>query len=269
MVELTTSSGNDPLGLKRIANRTDINIVAGTGYYIGSSHPADMDQRTAEDIADEFVSDVSRGMGDTDIKAGIIGEIGASKGFLSNDNEKKVFRGAAMAQSETGAPISIHPPFNYEEAHDILDFLEDAGADLENVVMGHLSDTIRNEDSFEYHRSIGERNVYMAYDDFGMIGHRITSTDHFQDVENVGPLDEDRINRVVGLYEAGFEDQLLISQDVCRKTHLTNFGGHGYGHILRNIVPRLKESSPFRDGLSDDAIENLLIENPKRLLTIS
>lgn len=259
----------DPEGLRRIARRTGVNVVAGTGHYVSASHPPDIDGKSAEDIADGIISDLNEGIGGTDVRAGIIGEVGASKGFMSNSNEKKTFRGAAIAQAQTGVPITVHPPYNYEEAHDVLDVLEDAGADLENVVIGHLSDTIRNEESFEYHRSIGERGAYLAFDDFGMIGHRSTSNDLYDDVENVGPLDEDRINRVVDLYKAGFADQLLLSQDMCRKTHLTVYGGNGYGHLLRNVTPRLQRPSPHREALSREDIDRLMIENPRRLLSLS
>lgn len=268
IVDVTSIGLNrDPGGLRRVSRRTGVNVIAGTGHYVGAYHPSNIDELTAEDIADMIVSDLTDGIGDTGIRAGIIGEIGASEGFVSNHNEKKTFRGAAMAQSRTGAPLTVHPPYNYEEAHDVLDVLEGAGADLKNVVMGHMSDTIRNQDSFEYHRSVAERGVYLAYDDFGMVGARGTTTDTYGDVENVGPLDETRINRVVALYEIGFEDQLLLSQDICRKTHLTKYGGHGYGYLLRNIVPRLQRSSPCRKGLSSGAVARLLVENPRQLLS--
>lgn len=259
----------DPVGLLRLSRRTGLHVVAGCGYYVSHCHPDDMNEKSKTDVADEIVSDVREGIGTTGVQAGIIGEVGTTKEFLSNENEVTSVRGAAIAQQRTGAPITIHPPYNYQEAHDILDILEAEGADLENVVMGHLSDTIRDPDSFEYHASIGDRGVYLGFDDFGMVGHRGTSNDLFDKVENVGPLDEDRINRVVGLYEAGYEDQLLLSHDISRKSYLTKYGGHGYGHILRNIVPRLLKSSPKRSALSRDDVERLIVNNPQEVLTIA
>ncbi|GGJ16967.1 aryldialkylphosphatase [Halobellus salinus] len=258
----------DPSGLRTVSRRTGVNVIAGCGYYISDTHPSTMDEKSKSDIAAEIVSDIENGIGDTGVRAGIIGELGATKGFVSNDNEKKAFRGAAIAQQRTGVPITIHPPYNYEEAHDILDVLEDEGANLENVVMGHLSDTIRNEGSLDYHTSIGDRGVFLAFDDFGMIGHRGTENDYYQEVENVGPLDEDRINRVVELYEAGYDDQLLLSHDVWRKTQLATYGGRGYAHLLDNIVPRLQQSSPKRNALDREAIEVLTVQNVREMLTV-
>jgi phosphotriesterase-related protein len=55
----------------------------------------------------------------------------------------------------------------------------------------------------------------------------------------------------------------LISQDICTKTRLRQWGGHGYGHILRNVVPLMKKF-----GFEASLINQLLRENPLRLLTI-
>jgi phosphotriesterase-related protein len=45
---------------------------------------------------------------------------------------------------------------------------------------------------------------------------------------------------------------------------LVKYGGVGYGHILRSIVPRMK-----RRGVDDATVTKLLVENPARLLTIA
>jgi phosphotriesterase-related protein len=51
---------------------------------------------------------------------------------------------------------------------------------------------------------------------------------------------------------------------MCRKHFLHRFGGYGYDHVLRRITPRLQKSF----GLSDAVIAKLLVDNPRRLLTI-
>jgi phosphotriesterase-related protein len=245
--------GRDPRALRRIANRTGLNVIAGTGYYMRQAHPPNMDEKTAEGIANEIVSDLEEGMDDTNIRAGIIGEIGATHGFLEHENEVTSFRGAAMAQQRTGAPITIHPPFFYKESHDVLDVLEEAGADLENVILGHMDPTIRADDSLEYHQSLADRGPFLEFDIFGQSGYSPAFDKTF-------PLDADKIQRVVDLFD-DYGDQLLVSQDTCQKIHLKRYGGFGYDHILRNIVPRFR-----RRGLSNEAIDRLLIENPARAL---
>ena len=57
-------------------------------------------------------------------------------------------------------------------------------------------------------------------------------------------------------------DKVLIAQDICLKTDLVRYGGPGYGYILAHIVPRMKSR-----GYSDEAVDGILVDNPKRVLT--
>jgi predicted metal-dependent phosphotriesterase family hydrolase len=59
------------------------------------------------------------------------------------------------------------------------------------------------------------------------------------------------------------EVQRMISHDICYKTRLVAFGGHGYGHIFANVVPMMR-----RRGFSDAEIQALVVDNPRRLLTV-
>ena len=40
------------------------------------------------------------------------------------------------------------------------------------------------------------------------------------------------------------------------------YGGHGYSHILKNVIPKMRCK-----GLSETIIQKILVENPKRWLT--
>lgn len=252
---MTAGLGRDPKALKRVANYTGLNVIAGTGHYVRFSHPPDMDEQTEDDIADEIISDVSEGIEETPIRAGVIGEIGATKGFENHENERKVFRAAARAQRETGAPITIHPPVHHMEGHDLLDVLENAGANLSNVILGHLDGVLELKGASEYYDSLAKRGVYLEFDLFGRIGYLSSQDICF-------PLDETRIRELRRLFDEGYGNQLLISQDICKKNQLTKYAGHGYDYILRDIVPRFR-----RRGFSESEITTLLSENPARALT--
>ena len=54
---------------------------------------------------------------------------------------------------------------------------------------------------------------------------------------------------------------MLISHDICGLTRLIKFGGHGYGHIFRNILPMMR-----RRGFTQAEIDAILVDNPRRLL---
>lgn len=248
--------GRDPHALRTIVNRTGLNVIAGTGYYLPSSYPSDMAEKSAEDIAADIISDVENGIDGTRIRAGVIGEIGATAGYANHPVEQTSFRGAAIAQQKTDAPITVHPPYFFQEGHDILDTLEDAGADLENVIMGHMDGTIRDDDALEYHRSIANRGPFLEFDVFGRSGYRPS-------FDSSWPLDGDRIRHISRLLD-NYADQILISQDVCAKTHLTRYGGFGYDYILRAIVPRLEKR-----GFSKSQIDQILIHNPADAIAFS
>jgi len=86
------SLARDPLALTRISRATGLNIVMGAGYYVAAAHPADMDRRSEDAIVREIVREVTVGVGDTGVRAGLIGEIGNT--WPWTENEKKVVRAA-------------------------------------------------------------------------------------------------------------------------------------------------------------------------------
>ena len=77
------------------------------------------------------------------------------------------------------------------------------------------------------------------------------------------PNDGTRLSMIRALIGRGHLDQIAISQDICRLTRLHAYGGHGYGHILRDVVPLMRET-----GFSDGHMRRILMGTPRRLLTI-
>ena len=197
------------------------------------------------------------GIDDTGVRAGIIGEIGTSDPL--HPREEKVLRAAALAQAHTGAAITLHLTPPTRNAHATLDILEEAGADLGRVVVGHLDESI--DETLDYHRSIADRGCYLEYDDCGyeMYFPRLANgAPHFW-----LPSDRDRARAVVRLCEAGYADRILLSHDVCNKTYLLAYGGFGYGHILRNLVTNIRDF-----GASEQDIDTILRANPQRMLAL-
>ena len=76
------------------------------------------------------------------------------------------------------------------------------------------------------------------------------------------PSDEDNARAIKRLIDAGFLENLLLSQDVFLKMMLTRYGGFGYAYIQRHFLPRLK-----RHGVTDHQIAALMVANPKRVFT--
>ena len=242
--------GRTPLALAQIAQATAVNIVMGSGYYIGRSHPYDMVDRSVEMIAAEIESDLMQGVADTRVRSGLIGEIGTS--FKVRENEQKVLRASARAQRRTGAPISVHLLPWQKNGIEVLDILESEGADPNRVILCHLSPT---SDDLAYHTTLAQRGAYVEYDFFGM--------EYY--VDSVGQYTGSDAGSVVALkrlIDAGFLERLLLSHDIAMKVQLTRYGGWGYAHLVENVVPMLS-----RSGLGAEQIDTLIVENPRRVLT--
>src|SRR2546430_882731 len=249
VVDLTTTGIRpQPAKLREVSERTGLHIVAGCGYYTQRSHASEVAALSESQLLERLLDEIANGLGGTDVRPGIIGEIGTSSPV--HPDEAKVLRVAAAAQAKTGLAINVHVAIFRREALAALDILEAAGADLSRVVISHLDE----QPNTAYHQAILERGAYVEYDTFG-------SESYFDGDGSAEPSDRDRVDCLIELLDAAFGDQLLISQDVCTKVQLLKYGGLGYGHILRSILPRLR-----RRGVGDATVRKLLVENPARVL---
>ncbi len=253
VIELTSADiGRDPRGLQAIARQTGLHIVMGCGYYIDRAQPQTIRASTETDVAEEMVHDLLVGAKGTDVRAGIIGEIGVDG---LSDQERKVLRAAVRAQHATGASINIHVEFilgGRKAGLWAFDVLEDAGADLTRVIFSHQDSSDEDRD---YQETLLEHGIILEYDGFGYE----MQTQAYRGLNY--PTDEQRIEALRSLIAAGWQRQLLISTDICMKFLLRSFGGHGYGHILQTVVPKMR-----RAGVSEDALRAMLIDTPRRLL---
>ena len=244
-----TTIGRDPRALARIARATGLNVVMGAGYYVAASHPPDMDRRTVDELAREMIADITTGVGDTGIRAGLIGEIGTT--YPWTDNEQKVLRAAVIAQRETGAPLMVHPGRHPAMPMELAKFVQKEGGDLRRTIMCHICRTIADVRAVI---DLAQTGIWLEYDLFGMENSFYPYNPSFD-----MPNDGGRMAHVLALVGAGHRDQILLSHDIAYKTSLVKYGGYGYHHLLVNVVPRLRAK-----GLDDAGLTRLLVENPAR-----
>lgn len=263
VVDVTPSDiGRNPHALAEASRRSTVNIVAGCGHYVHLAHPKGLDETSIESIAEHMIRDLEEGMDGTDIRAGIIGEIGTSHPL--HPTEEKVLRAAARAQHATGAALTIHLHPPSRAALEVIAILGDEGADLSRVVMGHVDIALGHLDAtteqvLEYHAEIARRGCYLEYDTCGFPDAYMPRTDFYNAFWF--PSDRERAEAIARLFDMGFGNQILIAQDVCHKHHLTRYGGYGYGHILREFVGSLRDY-----GLGRAELDLLLTVNPARML---
>ena len=244
--------GRDVRTLEWLVEQTGVNVIAGCGYYIKETHPPGLESRTVDDLAAEMIHDITDGMDGTDLKAGVIGEIGVATCPM-DPVERKVLEAAAIAQQETGCAIVAHSAPGDESPFEVLGVLAGAGADLTRVVQSHLDDRFRTD--MDKYRRVAEMGANLGLDTFGR-------ELYYQGRRYQLPPDEVRVATVVSLIEAGLLDHIFPAQDICFKHELGTYGGHGYDHFIRRIVPRLK-----RSGVSSDEVDRMLRLNPARVLS--
>jgi len=181
-------------------------------------------------------------------------------------DELKVIRGAARAQEETGAPFTIHPPLLDMEnkkkilSHEkIVKIVAREGVNLEKFYLSHMDLTCSDDwgrVNIERHKKLmDEYPMTLDYDSFGIEGCW----------ESLWPgalmvSDNERLLAIAELCEQGYEKQLMLSQDIYVKIFRTRYGGWGYAHILKHIIPRLRFM-----GVSEKQITTMIVDNPKRI----
>lgn len=257
IVDLSSSAiGQDVVKMKRVSEETGVHVVAGCGYYVATAHPSDLRDKSVQQIADSIIGELREGVGQTDICAGVIGEVGTTHPI--DPVEMKVLEASAAAHRQTGAPISVHlsngPPAYWLE---VLSILEDNGADPSKVALGHL-DGYRPFD-LETHATIAGRGAYVEYDIFGLVEF---SEDGFWAPP---PSDLERVEAIRELWEMGHGERLLLSHDVCLKMQQIAYGGFGFAHLPAHVAPVMRSLG----GLSDRQIETMFQTNPARWLTWS
>lgn len=234
--------GRNVLELKKIAEACDIHIVASTGFYLQEYHPEWIKEKTAEEIAQLFIHELTVGMDATDIKAGVIGEVASSE-VMSHD-ERKVLQAAAIAAKEVGCAVTTHcqmGKLGFEHAELFLH----AGMHPEKVILGHID--LSNDVS--YMLSLLEKGFNLGFDTIG-------KENYLSDAK--------RADTLCTLLEKGYGKQIVLSQDISRRSYFSNQAHrHGYTTVMKTFLPRLLER-----GVDQQAIDELLTKNPQRIFNM-
>ncbi|MDP6689717.1 MAG: aryldialkylphosphatase [Alphaproteobacteria bacterium] len=253
IVELSTGGLRpEPDGLVEIAQATGVHVVMGCGHYVDEyQDPANRD-RDVDDFAAEMVAQIYEGAWGSQVRAGIIGEIGCQSPWT--DLEKRVMAGAVIAQQETGAALNIHPGRDADQPQEVADFVAAQGGDASRLIISHVDRTIFDDERLF---RLADSGCIIELDLFGQ-----EQSFYGLNLNIDMPNDADRLRWIRRLIERGHLDQVVISHDICYRSRLCRFGGHGYGHIFNNILPLMR-----RRDFSEAEIDRIIVETPRRLLT--
>ncbi|CAH0400151.1 unnamed protein product [Chilo suppressalis] len=257
IVENSTEGLDRDLGYcKRVSQISGVHVVAGTGYYITDTQPANHLHHRQEDMYNHMLTQLTIGqeVSGSAIKAGFMGEIASV--WPLRDFEIKAIKAAGELQENFGCGVSFHPHRVTEAPFEIIRLYLEAGGAADKAVMSHLDRTLlENEKLLEF----SELGTYCQFDLFGI------EVSYYQlNVDTDMPSDAQRIDKIRLLVDEGKEDKVLMSHDIHTKHRLIDFGGHGYSHIINNVLPKMKSK-----GISPATIDKITIENPAKWLSIN
>ena len=225
----------------RVANETDVHVVASGGYYMERYYPPEIattsEDRIAEDLAAEAAQD----------RLGAFGEIGQNSNAAEmTADELKVFRAIGKAHLATGLPIFTHNAYGTGEnvradaGLTQLDVLESVGVDPAHIVIGHAC--CLDDPSASVLIEIAERGAFVGFD-------RVTG----------GRVDDSqKATTIMAFLEAGHADKLLISSDF---TGTRSERRPGYGNSITVFAPLLREA-----GVDEGVLGAIQRDNPRRFL---
>lgn len=230
--------GREAARLKEISIHADVPVVACTGFVKanpGNSNCKDLEAMNVEQVTDFFVKEIEEGMEGTDIKAGWIK--GASHYLRIQPIQEKALRAGARASMKTGAPMHTHTEVGTWGLEQI-EMVKEEGMELTRFGLAHMD---RNPD-FWYHKKCAEQGAYIIYDGPGKAKYY---------------TDEVRVNLIKRMIDAGFGDQLMLCNDMGKKSHHTWYGGGpGWLWIHDKFLPRLVD-----EGIAPEQVHKFNHEN--------
>lgn len=242
LVEATPKTwGRNTPGMVECSEQSGVHVIACCGV-ICEEHGMDpkTSGMTINQIADEMIHDITVGMDATSHKAGWI-KVGTAYMHIT-PNEEKYIRAGARAATKTGVPLHAHTT-NGTMGIEITEILRDEKFDMERMIIAHVD---RNPDVW-YHRQMLKTGVYLIYDGPGKAKYYPDSI---------------RIEVLRQLVKDGYEDKLMICNDMGRRSHHKVYGGGpGLPWIKERFLPRLIND----EGFAPEVVHKFMHDNPQRI----
>ncbi|MBC8279374.1 MAG: phosphotriesterase-related protein [Chloroflexi bacterium] len=244
----TIDLGRDVEMMKEVSQATGVKIIAATGNHLAVPRP--FIDLAPEVIADLYVREIEQGIEGTGIKPGII-KVASDEGGITPPQEI-VLRAAGQASVRTNTPISTHTWSPDRIGEEQVRILMEEGVDMDRVYIGHSND----DTDMGYLVGLLKKGVWLGLDRFP--GGRRPGT----------PFWEQRTDLAKQLIDAGYPNRIMLSHDhsVPKARYglevqeaRVKYNPDGYNFITRNVLPRLKDL-----GVSEDAINQIMVENPRR-----
>ncbi len=250
-VTATAAMGRDPQALRYVSALTGANIIMSAGRYSDASIHNEERNISVEELEERILDEFENGVDGTGIKPGVVK---VAINDLNNPVELVSLRAGARAQKKIGCAMVCHSLIWSKDNHQVLDMLEEEGVDLRRVVLAHQDFTAED---WAYQDSLVKRGVNIEYDTFGC-----ESGADPADVNVWFRSDGEKIRYVQKQIELGNLEHILLSGDMCLKIFFTRWGGWGYAHLPKHIVPRMLSA-----GIHPEQIHQMTALNPQRVFS--
>ncbi len=236
----TVGVGRNMAVLQRLAESTPIHIVAPTGLYKDTFTPDSLRHVSVDFLADLWTGELLEGIEGTAVRAGFI------KLALSDDGptdlEVRNLRAAARASAASGAVIASHT-VGGDVAMVELEILEIEGFDLRRFIWVHA----QAEEELSFQIEAAQRGVFLEIDSIG----------------GTWQTEAQLIENILGIIEAGYIDNLLLSHDAgwynpARQDGMPDEGFRNYTELLTDFLPALQQR-----GVTEEQINQITVENPR------
>ena len=242
-------NGRDVDSFKSLSAKTGVHIVACTGFVGGDSALPFFARASVEYLTQQFLHEITVGIGDSGARAGVI-KVGVSRGGRMSELDQRIYRAAARAAVQTGVPIMTHLAIDAEPAVAIF---REEGLPLDRVLFGHVDDGANHAQT---------RDTWIA-DQGGRLGFDTWGYDtELEDPPFWARPRQDRLEHFLRVLAQGYGDKVLLSADAnCSPLGWPGVKGHTVNYIFEDLIPDLRGS-----GIDEATIDKLFVANPADFL---
>ena len=271
------TNGRDVNFYARLSERTGVHMIAATGFknqkdsipghFLGRAYRATTDSalhwlreipgsfypshgESMEYLMFLLLNELTEGMAApgmvrTKMKASLV-RTGSGWDDISHLEDFSL-RGAAVAAVKCGKFVLLE---GINQVARQLEIMAEYDVPANRIIIGNCDDgrAIDPDRDIE----LAKKGHFVAYDHVGWEG----------DSSEQAISDDQRVEMVKNIIDAGLAERLILSSSAIGYALGGTASPQSLSYLLKNFIPRLQQA-----GVGDDAINTILVSNPKTLLT--
>lgn len=236
--------GRDAAILKRLSAKSNVHIVAVTGFHkkCFMEKDADILQRTQDQLVELLQQEIEIGVSAPDgslqdAKAGLI-KVSCDVNCYGDSDYMRMYHAAAEAAAVTGASVLVHTEAGVD-VMPLIRLMGEHGIATDRLILCHLDRT--NKD-LNYHRMLFEAGCYLCYDSI----HRLKYLS-----------DEEEMALLVTMRKYGNVDRMLLSLDTTNeRLHAYAGTDMGLNYLLETWLPKMAQMGFSKEDLTQMCCHN-------------